>query len=192
MIPKDDFEKFFNNSYRGKDSSGARKAIFEAGGEDMLGMTIGAGMLVSGLAGAGASAYGAWSSGRSQSKALEQAQRNLERDRREKQAAWSSWQTAQEPVFQTRQDALMVQLGRHTGDIGKSWNQSEKSMPREEERMATLSLRDVNAKEAWERDNAKEAQELNRVQVQRVPNQGQIQRQQSRGTNGSMGQLYRG
>jgi hypothetical protein len=108
----------------------------------MVGMTLGAGMLVSGLAGAGASAYGAWRAGKTQSDALKQSRRDLERDRRERQAAWDSWQESQAPVFQTRQDALMAQLGRYKGPVGGSWKSPDET-PQVVETMATLTDVDI-------------------------------------------------
>lgn len=133
----------------------------------MIGMTLGAGMLVSGLAGAGASAYGAWQSGRTQSNALKQSRRDLERDRRERQAAWDSWQESQAPVFQTRQDALMAQLGRYEGPVGGSWESPDET-PQVVETMATLTDLDT-------------ALDTGVVNAPRTGNQ-----------RGSMGQLYRG
>ena len=105
----------------------------------MIAMGIGTGMLIAGLAGAGASVYGAVSSGRTQSKALKQSQENLERDRRERQAAWDAWQTSQEPVFQTRQDALMAQLGRYEGPVGGSWEPAAEPTSGVVDTMASLS-----------------------------------------------------
>jgi predicted Fe-Mo cluster-binding NifX family protein len=105
--------------YQSPASRAARRAVEER--ENMVAISAAGATAIAGLAGAGASIYGAHSAGRTQDRALRQAQSNLERGREERQAAWKAWQESQAPVFQLRQDALMSMTGRYRGPKGGTW-----------------------------------------------------------------------